>query len=149
MYSIGILQLPRNWTKLLSVPYFWSHFVNQNRRDFAWVLACSRSWISYIKIESNVSIGQTSSRDRIGSIKPLVVDVLRCFGVRGDVIWGKVTAVEADIAWNRGILCKHFRSLIKLYSYCLLFYYFRFFIKKFIKGKIFFYLMGNICHPLR
>ena len=45
MYPIGIFWSPRHWKKALSVIDLWSHFVNQNMREFAQVISCSRSCI--------------------------------------------------------------------------------------------------------
>ena len=68
MNPIGVLRFPINWTKVLSVFDLWSHFVNQNRREFLRVLACPWSgdsdWkIVYLATTPNGDKGQTSSRD--------------------------------------------------------------------------------------
>ena len=47
----------------------------------------------------------------IGGVEILVVDILRIFGVIGEVLWGKVSAIEAAGAWNRVIIpCKILKS---------------------------------------
>ena len=33
-------------------------------------------------------------------------DYIEVFGVRGEVIWEEVSAIEAATAWNEGISCK-------------------------------------------
>ena len=59
----------------------------------------------------------------------LKFDYIDIFGVRGEVLWGVLPAVEEDIVWNRGMPCKIFISIIKLYIFCFLFYVFCFYIK--------------------
>ena len=44
-------------------------------------------------------------------------------------------AIEAATAWNRGITCKTFKLIIKLYFSCFLFYGFLFYIKFLSKVK--------------
>ena len=34
----------------------------------------------------------------IGGLEPLVVDLMSFFGVRGEVLWGEVSAIEAATA---------------------------------------------------
>ena len=60
-----------------------------------------------------------------------------------------MSAFEAATSWNRGIPFKIFKSLIKLYFYCFIFYFFPLYIYIFIKGKTFVNARENICRPLR
>ena len=55
-----------------------------------------------------------------------------------------MSAFEADMAWNRGIPWKLFKSLIKLYSSCFLFCGFPFYIKNISKWRPLF-MIRKIC----
>ena len=46
--------------------------------------------------------------------------------IKGKIFWWlneKVTAYEAATAWNRGIPCNFFKTLIQLYLFCLFIYF--------------------------
>ena len=60
-----------------------------------------------------------------------------------------MSAIEEATSRNRGIPCKVFKSLIKLYLSCFIFYDFPIYIKNYIKGKTFVYVRRNVCQPLR
>ena len=53
-------------------------------------------------------------------------------------------AYEADTAWNRGIPCIFFKTLIQLYLLCSFLYSLTYCIKEVIKGRIFWRLNEKI-----
>ena len=59
-----------------------------------------------------------------------------------------VSAIEEATALNRGIPCKHFKSVIKLYFSCFIFMVFLLY-QLFIKGNTFFNVREKICRPLK
>ena len=67
--------------------------------------------------------------------------IFSSFLVRGEVLWGRMSSIEADMAWNMGIPCKTFKSLIKLYFSCLVYFCFPILSKNISKERFLFMLV--------
>ena len=124
-----------------------SHSVNQNRHDFAQVLICYQSRVSYSKIlylatTTNRNKVQTSSRG-IAKIKN-IIERFWVNGTRNSFIWGYLV-ISGNILENNVSLwvsyrlkkgndfAKNYNWLIKCYISCILIHNFHYFNTEVIK----------------